>query len=116
MDKKPADCTCQYPVIRFRNMTGHAPECPAHHRWLAEHAKPTEPARKLTYFVSYSIERMREVEGCPPIQFCCTTITRDQPIRGLSDVSEIEKSLMADFIGEKPCIDILFWRRYEEDL
>lgn len=51
-DEKPADCACNYPETRYRNMTGHAPSCPAHGRLLdamksnqlAEKAVPYFPA------------------------------------------------------------------------
>ena len=33
---KPADCTCVYPRLVARNMTGHAPDCPTHARTIAE--------------------------------------------------------------------------------
>jgi hypothetical protein len=34
-ETKPADCTCQYPTIKCRNGTGHAPECPAYKRLIS---------------------------------------------------------------------------------
>jgi len=27
-------CKCEYPLTIFRNMSGHAPECPGHTLWL----------------------------------------------------------------------------------
>lgn len=38
-DEKPADCTCEYPAIRMRNMIGHPRSCGAYARLWAERAK-----------------------------------------------------------------------------
>lgn len=32
MPRKPADCTCGYPVVVDGNATGHDPDCPAYQR------------------------------------------------------------------------------------
>ncbi len=34
MFTKPVNCTCQYPNIRYRNMSGHQPGCPVHVEFL----------------------------------------------------------------------------------
>lgn len=44
MTDKPADCTCNYPVIKCRNGSGHAPLCPVHLRWEAEFISKKQPA------------------------------------------------------------------------
>lgn len=36
IDKKPADCTCQYPQVRVRNCVGHPKECRAYERIARE--------------------------------------------------------------------------------
>ena len=41
-DPKPADCTCDYPRLRARNPSGHAPGCPAWDRWWKRHGTRTE--------------------------------------------------------------------------
>lgn len=32
-----AACTCEYPINRYRNGSGHAADCPTHALWSARH-------------------------------------------------------------------------------
>lgn len=34
MPEKPADCTCKWPEVRFRNGSGHSGGCVVHVRFL----------------------------------------------------------------------------------
>lgn len=31
--KKPVGCTCEFPVVVFKNGCGHDPDCPSYHAW-----------------------------------------------------------------------------------
>jgi hypothetical protein len=37
---KPANCTCQYPVIRAKCGSGHATSCPVQREWERDVKKP----------------------------------------------------------------------------
>ncbi len=38
-------CTCSYPIVRYRNRTGHWDACPAHAETIATQAKRAALAR-----------------------------------------------------------------------
>ena len=42
---KPDDCTCSFPQVVCRNMSGHDPSCPSHKKWEAalEEARQAKP-------------------------------------------------------------------------
>src|SRR5688572_13312623 len=51
MDNRPADCTCLYPQIVARNMSGHDPACPTYIRWaISIAASSAAPINLCTYF------------------------------------------------------------------